>query len=199
MVTGCTKSSVAVFALPESTCVRCRQSILYALSIRACDTRWCIHYEWFTRLMVATARPVTTESAPLDNVHTAPSEVRFNIPVSSYQSHRSIQHFLPRWSISTIIVTFSKTIDLTLHFLFRTTFTSSVCNRYTHRVCKKYLYSIYFYIQNSIVSTEGIRIFLHQKFINREMDYTTSVHLLEDSLCQINWHHWLRGGKRARL
>lgn len=146
MVTGCTKSSVAVFALAESTCVRCRQSILYALSIRACDTRWCIHYEWFTRLMVATDRPVTTDCAPLDNVHTAQSEVRFKIPVSSYQSQQhSIQYFPSRWSISTIIVTVSKTVV--------------------------FLYSNYFYIQNNIVSTEGIRIFLHQKFISREMDY----------------------------
>lgn len=50
MVTGCAKSSVAVFALAASTCVRWRQSIRYALSIRAFDTRWWTHYEWFTRL-----------------------------------------------------------------------------------------------------------------------------------------------------
>lgn len=128
MVTGCTKSSVAVFALAASTCVRWRQSIRYALSIRACDIRCWIHYEWFTRLTTcgyrsSAASGMCTTRSNCVNVIQDSSYFLDLLPKPPFQSTFSSSFF----NRSTIILLIRK--QLPYAFLFRATFISLVFNR----------------------------------------------------------------------
>lgn len=69
MVTGCTKSSVAVFALAASTCVdddnRFGTLCRYGLAIPAAEF---IMSDLLDLRLVATARAVVAECAPLDRI-----------------------------------------------------------------------------------------------------------------------------------